>query len=76
MWRRSQRGRNLIWEKFSKFNADGTFTVGFGTKEQCGDVPNRLDAPDGWNFLLRVYRPGKFVLSGSYKLPDAVPFKK
>ena len=50
--------------------------VGFGTKEQCGDVPNRLDAPDGWNFLMRVYRPGKSVLSGSYKLPDAVPFKK
>jgi len=54
-------------------------TVGparFGTKEQCGDVPNRLDAPDGWNFLMRVYRPGESVLSGSYKLPDAVPFKK
>jgi len=27
------------------FLPDGTFTVYFGTKEQCGDVANRLDAP-------------------------------
>ncbi len=67
---------NSILNKLNaKFNADGTFTVGFGTKEQCGDVPNRLDAPDGWNFLMRVYRPGESVLNGSYKLPDAVPLK-
>ena len=39
------------------------------------DVPNRLDAPDGWNFLMRVYRPGESVLNGSYKLRAAVPFK-
>ena len=57
------------------FNPDGTFTVHFGSKEECGDVPNRLDAPEGWNFLMRVYRPGHSVLNGSYKLPDAVPCK-
>lgn len=59
----------------TKFNDDGTFTVYFGTGEQCGDVPNRLDAPEGWNFLMRVYRPGKSVLNGSYKLPDATPLE-
>ena len=53
-------------------NADGTFTVHFGSKEACGDVPNRLDVSEGWNFLMRVYRPGPSVLNGSYKLPDAV----
>jgi hypothetical protein len=53
-------------------NADGTFTVHFGSKEACGDVPNRLDVSEGWNFLMRVYRPGQSVLNGSYKLPDAV----
>ena len=51
-------------------NEDGTFTVHFGSKEDCGDVPNRLDVSEGWNFLMRVYRPGKSVLDGSYKLPD------
>jgi hypothetical protein len=54
-------------------NADGTFTVYFGSLETCGDVPNRLDTTEGWNFLMRVYRPGQSVLNGSYKLPDAVP---
>ena len=54
-------------------NADGTFTVRFGSKQACGDVPNRLDAPEGWNFLMRVYRPGRSVLEGRYVLPDAVP---
>ena len=59
-----------------KLNPDGkTFTACFGTKEQCGDVPNRLDAPEGWNFLMRVYNPGPSVLDGSYKLPKAEPVK-
>jgi hypothetical protein len=53
-------------------NADGTFTVRFGSEQACGDAPNRLDAPDGWNFLMRVYRPGRTVLEGRYTLPDPV----
>ena len=36
-------------------NADGTFTVFFGSLETCGDVPNRLDTTEGWNFLMRIY---------------------
>jgi hypothetical protein len=31
-------------------NDDGTFTVWFGSKELCGDVPNRIDVTEGWNF--------------------------
>ena len=53
-----------------KLNQDGTFTVYFGSEEDCGDVQNRLDTPEGWNFLLRVYLPGEEVLSGDYKLPE------
>jgi hypothetical protein len=56
-----------------KLNPDGTFTVYFGSKELCGDVPNRLDVTPGWNFIFRVYRPGKSVLDGSYVLPPAKP---
>jgi hypothetical protein len=58
-----------------KLNGDGTFTVYYGSKEVCGDVPNRLDVTEGWNFLMRVYRPGPSVLDGSYKLPDVVASK-
>lgn len=59
----------------AKLNPDGTFTVYYGSKELCGDVPNRLDVPEGWNFLMRVYRPGPSVLDGSYKLPEVEPVK-
>jgi hypothetical protein len=58
-----------------KLNADGTFTVFFGSLETCGEVPNRLDTTAGWNFLMRIYRPGKSVLEGAYKLPEAKPMQ-
>ncbi len=51
-------------------NDDNTFTVFYGSKEVCGDVPNRLDAPDGWNILFRIYRPGESVLKGDFTLPE------
>lgn len=57
----------------AKLNDDGTFTACFGSKELCGDVANRVDTPDGWNFLMRIYRPGPSVLDGSYVLPQVVP---
>ena len=64
---------NILNASNTKMNPDGTFTVYFGSKEQCGDVANRLDVPEGWNFLMRVYRPGPSVLDGTYKLPEAKP---
>jgi Protein of unknown function (DUF1214) len=71
------KNANSVLNKYNtKFNPDGTFTAYFGSEEICGDVPNRLDAPEGWNFLMRVYRPGESVLHGSYTLPDAVAAKK
>ncbi|MDM0037328.1 DUF1254 domain-containing protein [Variovorax sp. J22P271] len=54
-----------------KLNKDGTFTAHYGSREACGVVPNRLDVSDGWNFLMRVYRPGQSVLNRGYVLPDA-----
>ena len=30
---------------------------------------------EGWNLLMRVYRPGPSVLDGTYKLAKAGPFK-
>ena len=64
---------NIVNSSNVKLNPDGTFTVYFGSNEACGDVANRLDVPEGWNFLMRVYRPGASVLDGSYKLPKAEP---
>jgi hypothetical protein len=53
----------------SDFDAYSHFTVYFGSKALCGDVPNRVDVSPGWNFVMRVYRPGPSVLDGSYTLP-------
>jgi hypothetical protein len=63
---------NILNAANTQINADGTLTVHFGSQAACGDVPNRLDVSEGWNFLMRVYRPGPSVLNGSYKLPAAV----
>ncbi len=64
---------NIVNSSNATLNADGTFTVYFGSRQACGDLPNRLDVSDGWNFLMRVYRPGPSVMDGSYTLPVAVP---
>jgi hypothetical protein len=60
---------NIVNSSNVKLNRDGTFTLYFGSVELCGDVPNRVDTTEGWNFLMRIYRPGKSVLNGDYKLP-------
>lgn len=63
---------NIINASNVKLNPDGTFTVHFGSQDVCGDVLNRLDVSEGWNFLMRIYRPGPSVLDGTYQLPKAV----
>ena len=45
------------------------------TNQVCGDVPNRLKVDEGWDFLMRIYRPGPSVLDGTYELPPAVEGK-
>ena len=66
-------GRCAAGDVGVKLNADGTFDVYFGSREACGGVPNRLDVTEGWNFLMRIYRPGRSVLDGAYKLPEVRP---
>ncbi|MEK6481053.1 DUF1254 domain-containing protein [Catalinimonas sp. 4WD22] len=57
------------------FNEDGTFTVYFGSEENCPEAENRLDITDGWNFLMRVYLPGESVRNGTYQLPEVTEVK-
>ncbi len=66
---------NILNAANVKLNADGTFDVYFGSPESCANVPNRLDTTEGWNFLMRVYRPGRSVLEGAYTLPAATPVR-
>ncbi|SDP77411.1 DUF1214 domain-containing protein [Desulforhopalus singaporensis] len=59
-----------INDRTATFNEDGTVTVFFGSEQACGQKDNRIAITDGWNFLMRVYRPGEQVLKHQYKLPD------
>lgn len=40
-----------------------------------GKVPNCLPIMDGWNYMVRLYRPRGEVLNGSWSFPEAVPVK-
>jgi hypothetical protein len=54
----------------AKKNEDGSITVHFG-----GDPkqPNFLPIVPGWNYIVRMYRPKKEVLDGSWAFPDPEP---
>jgi hypothetical protein len=44
---------------------DGSITVRFGD----GDGPNTLGIMDGWNYVVRLYRPRAEILDGSWSFP-------
>ncbi|MGE3315681.1 MAG: DUF1254 domain-containing protein [Planctomycetaceae bacterium] len=50
-------------------NADGSVTINFGNCE-TGAV-NCLPIMPGWNYLVRMYRPHKEILDGTWKFPEA-----
>jgi len=54
----------------AKPNDDGSFTISFG-----GDGPNRFELIEGWNYLVRMYRPKPELLEGHWRFPEAVPAK-
>jgi hypothetical protein len=57
----------------AKKNADGSVTVQFGGEANA--APNVLPITPGWNFLVRLYRPRKEILDGTWKFPEARPLK-
>ena len=50
---------------------DGSIAIQFGGCD--GKVPNCLPITPGWNYLVRLYRPQKEVLDGTWKFPEATP---
>jgi hypothetical protein len=55
----------------AKKGEDGPITIQFGGYD--GKTPNCLPIPPGWNYMVRLYRPRKEVLDGTWKFPDAQP---
>jgi hypothetical protein len=55
----------------AKKESDGSVIIQFGGCD--GKVLNCLPITDGWNYTVRLYRPRKEILDGSWKFPEAVP---
>jgi hypothetical protein len=56
----------------AKPNADGSVTIRFGGDETA---VNFLPITPGWNYTVRMYRPRKEILDGTWKFPEAQPVK-
>lgn len=55
----------------AKKSADGSVSVQFGGCD--GKIANCLPTVPGWNYMVRLYRPGAEILNGAWKFPDARP---
>lgn len=55
----------------AKPGADGGYTIQFGGCRK--DTPNCLPSIKGWNYTVRLYRPRKEILDGTWKFPEAQP---
>ena len=51
----------------AKKNKDGSVTIHFGGDSK---QPNFIPITDGWNYIVRLYRPKKEILDGSWKFPQ------
>jgi hypothetical protein len=56
----------------AKANPDGSVTIHFGGDENAA---NYLPIVPGWNYTVRLYRPRKEILDGTWKLPEPQPVK-
>lgn len=55
----------------AKPDASGGYTIQFGGCQKT--TLNCLPVVKGWNYTMRLYRPRKEILDGSWKLPEARP---
>ncbi|WP_072803561.1 DUF1254 domain-containing protein [Rhodococcoides yunnanense] len=53
-------------------DSDGSITVRFVTDGSV-DQPNTIPVPHGWNFLVRLYRPHREAIDGTWQLPELKP---
>lgn len=55
----------------AKKDADGSVTIQFGGCD--GKAANCIPITEGWNYWVRLYRPRKEILDGTYRFPEAQP---
>ncbi len=52
-------------------SGDGSIAVQFGGCD--GNIPNCLPITQGWNYIVRLYRPRAEILNGQWRFPEAQP---
>jgi hypothetical protein len=52
----------------AKPSADGSIAIQFGGCD--GNLENCLPTPQGWSYLVRLYRPRTAILDGSWTFPE------
>jgi hypothetical protein len=55
----------------AKTDADGTVRIQFGGDPKTAS--NFLPIAPGWNYIVRLYRPRKEILDGTWQFPEAAP---
>jgi len=69
---REERPRCLDAQQYHrKKNDDGSVAIQFGGDASV--APNVLPIMPGWNYTVRLYRPRKEILDGTWKFPEAQP---
>jgi hypothetical protein len=56
-----------------KKGEQGAITIQFGNCDK--DTPNCLPVTNGWNYMVRLYRPRQEILDGSWSFPAAEPIE-
>ncbi len=56
-----------------KKSADGSVVIQFGGHDD--GKANYLPIIPGWNYAIRLYRPRKEILDGTWKFPKREPLK-
>jgi hypothetical protein len=51
---------------------DGSITIRFGGSS---DHPNYLPTMEGWNYMVRLYRPPPEILNGTWIFPAVTPVR-
>ena len=54
-------------------NDNGSITVRFVSSADGDVLPNAIVTPEGWNYLIRFYRPRAEILDGSWTPPTLTP---
>jgi hypothetical protein len=70
-YHKNDRNAYTVNNLTAKKDADGSVTIQFGG--DAAGAANVLPVTPGWNYMVRLYRPRKEVLDGTWKFPEARP---